>query len=65
MTTDPSIYDVGDESEVRQQAAEELARSILVEVAELPDRTGPEDQPEMLLVTEHELFDIIVEKLTT
>lgn len=49
---------------VDEVSAEKFARSVLQDVAELPDRTSPEDQPEMLLVTEHELFDIIVEKLS-
>lgn len=40
-----------------------LAADIVVEVAELPDRTSPDDWPEAMLVTEQELFDLLVERL--
>lgn len=37
---------------------------ILVDVAELPDRTSPEDQPDMMLVTANELRDIVLSALS-
>jgi hypothetical protein len=43
----------------------QIARKIARDVAELPDRTRPEGQPEMMLVTADELIDIIVENFDT
>jgi NTP pyrophosphatase (non-canonical NTP hydrolase) len=40
-------------------AGEGLAEQIVREVAELPDRTSPEDQPDMMLVTADELAAIV------
>lgn len=40
----------------RERALPEL---IVRDVAELPDRTSPEDQPEMMMVTSEELLDIV------
>jgi hypothetical protein len=37
-----------------------LATAIVRDVAELPDRTSPDDQPEMMLVTSDELRNIIL-----
>lgn len=36
--------------------------SIVRDVAELPDRTSPDEQPEMMLVTDKELRDIISDR---
>lgn len=36
---------------------------IVRDVAELPDRTSPEDWPEAMLVTDHELRGILRERL--
>ena len=36
-----------------------LANQVVREVAELPDRTSPDDMPDMLLVTAQELHDIV------
>lgn len=40
-------------------SATPLATAIIRDVAELPDRTSPEDQPEMMLVTAEELRAIL------
>lgn len=40
-----------------------IAEEIVREVAELPDRTSPEDQPEMMLVTADELKAIVIANL--
>ena len=42
---------------------EEMADMIVRDVCELPDRTSPDDQPEMMLVTGEELHSIVVENL--
>ncbi|MFZ5713077.1 MAG: hypothetical protein ACOY3N_09575 [Bradyrhizobium sp.] len=42
---------------------EALAAEICRAVAELPDRTSPEDRPDMMLVTADELFDILCDRL--
>ena len=39
--------------------AEEIAALIVREVAELPDRTSPDDWPEAMLVTADELTEIV------
>jgi hypothetical protein len=36
--------------------------SIIQDVCELPDRDSPEDQPEMMLVTDKELREILEDK---
>lgn len=36
-----------------------LANQVVREVAELPDRTSPDDMPDMLMVTAQELHDIV------
>lgn len=40
-------------------APKELSRRIALRVAEIPDRTSPDDQPEMMLVTPEELRRIV------
>lgn len=40
-----------------------LADAIILDVAELPDRTSPEDEPDMMLVTAEELRAIIARNL--
>lgn len=42
---------------------EEIARQIVRDVAELPDRTSPADAPEMMLVTADELTGIVLDAL--
>lgn len=42
-----------------------IAQSIVSGVAELPDRTSPESQPEMMLVTGEELTAIVLSNLKT
>lgn len=42
---------------------EELADRICRDVADLPDRTSPDDQPEMMLVTGDELHGIVMNAL--
>lgn len=44
-----------------QKQLDTLAEKITRDVCELPDRTSPEDQPEMLLVTADELAAIVVQ----
>jgi hypothetical protein len=41
-----------------------LAWEVTREVAELPDRTSPPDEPMMMLVTERELADILIARLS-
>ncbi len=41
----------------------EIATQIVRDVAELPDRTSPEDQPDMMLVTSDELTAIVLSSL--
>lgn len=43
--------------------AREISRRIALRVAEIPDRTSPEDQPEMMLVTPNELRRIVEDEL--
>lgn len=43
----------------RNARHERIADYICQDVAELPDRTSPADQPEMMLVTRDELYSII------
>lgn len=45
------------------KAARETADAIVRDVCELPDRTSPDDQPDMLLVTVEELHAIILSRL--
>ncbi|HEX3863554.1 MAG TPA: hypothetical protein VHY35_17865 [Stellaceae bacterium] len=42
--------------ETKPSAAERLADALVIDVCELPDRTSPEDWPEMLLITPDELY---------
>lgn len=42
-----------------QAFAERVASNVCLAVAELPDRSSPDDQPEMMLVTQTELSDLI------
>lgn len=46
-----------------QEEAEKIAQGIVREVAELPDRTSPEDWPDALLVTADELVAILTSYL--
>ncbi len=41
----------------------EIARIIVQNVAELSDRSSPEDRPELMLVTADELRDIVLQAL--
>ena len=47
-----------------EQRASELANEISRDVAELPDRTSPDDWPEAMLVTGEELHSLIIERFT-
>lgn len=44
-------------------APKELSRRIALRVAEIPDRTSPDDQPEMMLVTPNELRNIVEDEV--
>jgi hypothetical protein len=46
-----------------QDLHERIAEEIIREVSELPDRTSPADQPDMMLVTADELRGIILSNL--
>ncbi len=43
---------------------EEIIRGVLQDVAELTDRTSPEDAPDMMLVTAEELRSILLARLS-
>jgi hypothetical protein len=43
---------------------DQFVNSVLNDVAELPDRTSPDDEPDMMLVTAEELGRIIRERLS-
>lgn len=43
--------------------AAEIAALIVRDVAEIPDRCSPDDQPEMMLVTSDELTAIVLRRL--
>jgi hypothetical protein len=47
-----------------RKEAEKLAEAIVRDVAELPDRSSPEEQPEMMLVSERELLEIVIAALS-
>jgi hypothetical protein len=51
-------FDQGKPSEFDQ-----FVNAVLREVAELPDRTSPDDEPDMMLVTADELKTIICTRL--
>lgn len=42
---------------------DQIAAQIVRDVAELPDRTSPDDAPEMMLVTREELEVIVLNAL--
>ena len=42
---------------------ERIAAIIVRDVAELPDRTSPDDRPDMMLVSDHELKAIVLAAL--
>lgn len=48
---------------VQNASAATVAQTIVRNVAELPDRTSPDDQPEMLMVTADELTALITQAL--
>ncbi len=52
------LYDGADEE---QQSRAVLIGAIITNICELPDRTSPEDQPDMMLVTAEEL-DLILRR---
>lgn len=58
----PSAFELQTARIVLAQA-EQRADAIVRAVAELPDRTSPEDWPEVMLVTADELHSIIVRVL--
>lgn len=47
-----------------QSEFDNFVAGIVRDVAELPDRTSPADQPDMMLVTSAELTEIICRALT-
>lgn len=47
----------------RNAVLEKIADRIVLDVAELPDRTSPDDWPEAMLVTGEELHWIVLEAL--
>lgn len=49
--------------ETRNERHERIADFICQEIAELPDRTSPADQPEIMLVTRDELHTIVCDAL--
>lgn len=53
-----------DRKALTKQDADSIIKAVLLDVAELPDRTSPEDQPEMMLVSGDELALILVEQLS-
>lgn len=42
----------------------EIVWAVVRDVAELPDRTSPPDEPMLMLVTEQELADILIYRLS-
>ncbi len=50
--------------EMKAQLAQEVAETVCRDVAELPDRTSPEDWPEAMLVTADELQLIVAREIT-
>lgn len=52
-------FDQGKDSEFDQ-----FVNSVINDVAELPDRTSPEDEPDMMLVTAEELKTILCTRLS-
>ncbi len=50
-----------DLSGLADAAKTQLIGAVITEICELPDRTSPEDQPEMMLVTAEEL-DLILRR---
>ncbi len=52
-------FDQGKESEFDQ-----FVNAVLRDVAELPDRTSPDDEPDMMLVTADELKVILCTRLS-
>lgn len=49
--------------ENKDKRAAAIAALIVRDVAEIPDRCSPDDQPEMMLVTSDELTDIVMRRL--
>lgn len=43
---------------------QQFVNSVISDVAELPDRNSPEDEPDMMLVTAEELKTILRERLS-
>lgn len=43
---------------------DQFVNAVLRDVAELPDRTSPEDEPDMMLVTAEELKTILCTRLS-
>jgi hypothetical protein len=52
-------FDQGKDSEF-----DRFVNAVLSDVAELPDRTSPEDEPDMMLVTAEELKTILCQRLS-
>ena len=52
-----------EESKFTEEQANNLAEKIVGDVCEIPDRNSPEGQPEMMLVSDQELFNIVLKHL--
>lgn len=55
MANDPAPAAAPSDEEVRKTTLERAIERIIQDACELPDRSSPEDQPEMLLITGEEL----------
>lgn len=50
-------------NDILNSIKKEFARRVTLRVAEFPDRTSPEDQPEMMLITPNELRAIVEDEM--
>ena len=55
----PALLDLTASLAREGEDGDSLANQVVREVAELPDRTSPDDMPDMLMVTAQELHDIV------
>lgn len=54
---------VGPATQMAMERRSRIIEKIVRDVAELPDRTSPPDQPDAMLVTESELVAILTERI--
>lgn len=61
LAVDPEPLDdaPAQQPQISDEAAEKIVMNVVRDVAELPDRTSPPDEPMLLLVTERELLEIL------